>query len=63
MIQNIGWDDRKIAGVRRCKCQELNGLHGIKFGTDLWKEVEADLWESLGKTAAAQSKRAWKRVL
>jgi hypothetical protein len=63
MIQHIGWDAKKTTKARRCKCQELDRRHGMGFGTDLFKEVEAELWESLGENAAAQSKGAWKQLL
>ncbi len=63
LIQHIGWNDKKTAAARRYKCQELDSLHGRGFGTDLLKEVEAELWQSLGKNAAAQSKGAWKQLL
>jgi hypothetical protein len=59
VIQFIGWDDTHLKKACNDKVKELNGLHGIGFGDDLWIEVEIDLQALLGNVSNEESKGAW----
>jgi hypothetical protein len=58
-IQFIGWDDTRLTKARNDKVKELNDLHGIGFGDDLWVEIENDLLALLGNVSDEESKNAW----
>jgi len=63
LIQYLGWDEKKTAVMRRIESQHLNKLYGRGFGTTFVKEVEAELWKSLGKYTSTESNGAWKPLL
>jgi hypothetical protein len=59
VIQFVGWDDSRLANARNVKVEELNDLHGIGFGDDVWAEVENDLLSLLGNVSRENYEGAW----